>query len=256
MPGILITGGAKRIGAAMARGFAGAGFRVMLHYRASRTEAADLAAELNRDGEICRIVAGDLADPAAVQAVFDAAASWLGRVDVLLNNASNFMNDDVFTLNDATMDAHFAVNLKAPVALAARLAAQEMDGADGLVINMLDNKVLALNPDFFSYTLSKAALHAATEMLAMRFAGAPRVNGIAPSITLISGKQTPENFEKSSRINPLARQVTPEDLVRAALYLWTAKGVTGTVIAVDGGQSLWQLPRDVAFLVKEGYLHG
>ncbi|MFD2174124.1 SDR family oxidoreductase [Rhodobacter lacus] len=256
MPGILITGGAKRIGAAMARGFAGAGFRVMLHYRASAAEAEALAAELNQEHEICRIVQADLEDPAAVQAVFDAAQAWLGRVDVLLNNASNFMNDDVFTLDGATMDAHFAVNLKAPVALAARLAAQDMAGADGLVINMLDNKVLALNPDFFSYTLSKAALLAATEMLAMRFAGAPRVNGIAPSITLISGKQTPENFEKSSRINPLARQVTPEDLVRTALYLWSAKGVTGEVIAVDGGQSLWQLPRDVAFLVKQGYVHG
>ncbi|MBZ4021663.1 hypothetical protein CKO11_04210 [Rhodobacter sp. TJ_12] len=256
MPGILITGGAKRIGAAMARGFADAGFRIMLHYRSSADEAEALAKALNTKGEICRLVQGDLENPADVQAVFDAAADWLGRVNVVLNNASNFMNDDVFTLQDATMDAHFAVNLKAPVALAARLAAQDMGGEDGLVINMLDNKVLALNPDFFSYTLSKAALQAATEMLAMRFAGQPRVNGIAPSITLISGKQTQENFEKSSRINPLKIQVQPEDLVRSALYLWHAKGTTGEVIAVDGGQALWQLPRDVAFLVKQGHVHG
>ena len=90
----------------------------------------------------------------------------------------------------------------------------------------------------------------------MRFGGCPRVNGIAPAITLISGKQTPENFEKSSRINPLGIQVLPADLVRLALYFWDAKGVTGEVIAVDGGQALWQLPRDVAFLVKEGHVHG
>ncbi|WP_169583559.1 SDR family oxidoreductase [Rhodobacter capsulatus] len=256
MPGILITGGAKRIGAEMARGFAARGFRVMLHYNSSATEAEALAAELNHAGEICRLVQGDLADAQAVQRIFDAAQGFLGRVDVLLNNASNFMNDDIFTLSDAKMDAHFAVNLKAPVALAARMAAQEMGGGDALVINMLDNKVLALNPDFFSYTLSKAALHAATEMLAMRFGGCPRVNGIAPAITLISGKQTPENFEKSSRINPLGIQVQPADLLRLALYFWDAKGVTGEVIAVDGGQALWQLPRDVAFLVKEGHVHG
>lgn len=256
MPGILITGGAKRIGAEMARGFAARGFRVMLHYNASATEAEALAAELNQTAEICRLVQGDLQDAAAVQRVFDAAQGFLGRVDVLLNNASNFMNDDIFTLSDAKVDAHFAVNLKAPLALAARMAAQDLGGGDALVLNMLDNKVLALNPDFFSYTLSKAALHAATEMLSMRFGGCPRVNGIAPAITLISGKQTPENFEKSSRINPLGIQVQPADLVRLALYFWDAKGVTGEVIAVDGGQALWQLPRDVAFLVKEGHIHG
>jgi len=256
MPGILITGGAKRIGAEMARGFAAEGFRVMLHYNASATEAEALAAELNRDSEICRLVQADLQDAKAVQGVFDAAQGFLGRVNVLLNNASNFMNDDIFTLSDAKMDAHFAVNLKAPLALAARMAAQDMGGEDALILNMLDNKVLSLNPDFFSYTLSKAALHAATEMLAMRFGGAPRVNGIAPAITLISGKQSQENFEKSSRINPLQRQVQPADLVRTALYFWAAKGVTGEVIPVDGGQVLWHLPRDVAFLVKEGYTHG
>ncbi|PYF09983.1 NAD(P)-dependent dehydrogenase (short-subunit alcohol dehydrogenase family) [Rhodobacter viridis] len=256
MPGILITGGAKRIGAEMARGFAARGFRVVLHYNSSSTEAEALAGELNRTGEICRLVQGDLSDAAAVQRVFDVAEGFLGRVHVLLNNASNFMNDDIFSLSDAKMDAHFAVNLKAPLALAARMAAQDMGGEDALILNMLDNKVLALNPDFFSYTLSKAALHAATEMLAMRFGGCPRVNGIAPAITLISGKQTPENFEKSSRINPLGIQVQPADLVRTALYFWDAKGMTGEVIAVDGGQTLWQLPRDVAFLVKEGYVHG
>lgn len=252
MPGILITGGARRIGAEMARAFAAEGFRVMLHYRASRDEAEALAAELNVAGEVCRLVQGDLERSADVEAIWAAAQGWLGRVNVLLNNASNFMNDDLFTLSDEKFDAHLAVNLKAPVRLAARMAEQEMGGEDCLILNMLDNKVFALNPDFFSYTLSKTALHTATKLLAMRLGGKPRVCGIAPAITLISGKQTPENFEKSSRINPLQRQVTPADLVAAALMLWRVKAMDDQVIAVDAGQSLWQLPRDVAFLVKEG----
>lgn len=256
MPGILITGGARRIGAEMARAFVAEGFRVMLHYRSSGAEAEALAAELNRAGEICRLVQGDLARRADVERIFDTAEGWLGRVNVLLNNASNFMNDDIFNLEDARFDAHLAVNLKAPVYLAARMAAQQMAGEDCLIVNMLDNKVLAPNPDFFSYTLSKTALHSATQLLAMRFGGKPRVNGIAPAITLISGKQTQENFEKSSRINPLQRQVTPADLVAAALYLWHAKGMNEQVLTVDAGQVLWQLPRDVAFLVKEGLVDG
>lgn len=252
MPGILITGGARRIGAEMARAFAAEGFRVMLHYRASRGEAEALAAELNQEAEICRLVQGDLERPDDVEAVWAAAQGWLGRVNVLLNNASNFMNDDLFSLTDAKIDAHMAVNLKAPLRLAAQMAAQDMGGEDALILNMLDNKVFALNPDFFSYTLSKTALFTATKLLAMRLGGAPRVCGIAPAITLISGKQTPENFEKSSRINPLRRQVTPADLVAAALMLWRVKAMDDQVITVDAGQSLAQLPRDVAFLVKEG----
>ncbi len=254
MPGILITGGAKRIGAAMARAFAAAGFRVVVHYNSAQAEAEALAAALNDTGETCRLVQGDLQDPAAVEAVWAAAAGWLGRVNVLLNNASAFLNDDIFTLDPARVAAHFAVNLHAPLALSARMAAQDLGGKDGLIVNMLDNKVFALNPDFFSYTLSKSALASATEMLAMRFGGAPRVCAIAPAITLISGRQSPENFEKSSRINPLERQVTPADLTRAALYLWAAKAMNGQVITVDGGQSLWHLPRDVAFLVKHGHM--
>lgn len=256
MPGILITGGAKRIGAAMARAFAGAGFDVVVHYNGSAPEAAALADEIIASGRKCLTVQGNLQNPAEVEAVWAAAQGFLGRVNLLLNNASAFLNDDIFSLDPAQVEAHFAVNLHAPLALSARMAAQDMGGEDALILNMLDNKVGALNPDFFSYTLSKTALASATEMLAMRFGGAPRVCAIAPAITLISGKQSQANFEKSSRINPLGRQVTPGHLTRAALYLWAAKGVSGQVITVDGGQSLWHLPRDVAFLVKEGVLGG
>ena len=165
------------------------------------------------------------------------------------------MNDDISDLDEPQFDMHFAVNLKAPVYLAQKMY-ENCEGVDDcLIINMLDNKVLALNPDFFTYTISKSALLAATEMLAMRFSGHPRVCGIAPSITLISGKQTPENFEKSSRINPLRRQVTPDEIAETVMFMWNAKSSNGQVITIDGGQTLLELPRDVAFLVKEGLMN-
>lgn len=256
MPGILITGGAKRIGAEMARRFAANGFRVMVHYQTSKAEAEALRDALNAAGDVCRLVQGDLSQRGDVMAVFDAAQDWLGRVDLCLNNASMFRNDDVIGVDAAQFDAHMAVNLKAPVYLAERTAQQDMAAGDCLILNMLDNKVFAINPDFLTYTLSKSALLTATQMLAMRFAGAPRVCGIAPSITLISGKQNAANFQKSARINPLRRRVFPADLADAALHLWQTKGLNGQVITVDGGQSLLQLDRDVAFLAKEGLLDG
>ena len=166
-----------------------------------------------------------------------------------------FVNDDIDAIDDQQFDDHLAVNLKAPVYLGGLMAAQPEPAADRLILNMLDNKCFALNPDFFTYTLSKTALLTATQMMAMRFAGAPRVCGIAPSITLISGKQTPESFEKSARINPLGRRIFPRDLVETAMFIWHSKSYDNQVITVDGGQSLWQLPRDVAFLSKEGLIH-
>ncbi|KMK65621.1 SDR family oxidoreductase [Puniceibacterium sp. IMCC21224] len=255
-PGILITGGAKRIGAEMARRFVREGFRVMVHYQSSQSEAEALRDELNAGGEVCRLVQGDLSRRADVSAVFAAAQDWLGRIDLCLNNASMFRGDDIFGVEEAQFDAHLAVNLKAPVYLAELTATQDMAVGDCLILNMLDNKVFAINPDFFTYTLSKAALLTATEMLAMRFDGAPRVCGIAPSITLISGKQNQANFEKSARVNPLGRRVFPSDLADAAVYLWNAKSSNGQVITIDGGQSLLKLDRDVAYLVKEGLLDG
>jgi len=251
MPNILITGGAKRLGADVARHFAALGWNVVVHYRSSATEAEALAEELNRNRKVCALVQGALDSQRACHAVFDGARAAFGPVDLLLNNASSFVNDDITDLTDASFDTHFEVNLRAPVFLAQAMDAQG-DNAHGLIVNMLDNKLDALNPDFFTYTVSKAALKAATEMLALRFDGRPRVCGIAPSIVLISGKQSHENFVKSSRINPLKRRVSPADIAATVEYLWNDGAANGQIVTLDGGQALWALPRDVAFLVKEG----
>lgn len=255
-PVALVTGAARRLGAAMVRRLVAQGFRVALHYNSSGDEAETLAADLRAAGGTCEVFAGDLAQRGTVERIWDSVAERFGPVSLLVNNASLFRNDDLIGAREADLDAHMAVNLKAPLWLTERLAVQPglPDGA--LVVNMLDNKCLAPNPDFFTYTLSKTALHTATLLGAMRFDGRPRVCGIAPSITLISGKQTQENFEKSARINPLHRRVTPDDICDALMLLWADQSLNGQVLVLDGGQVHWRLDRDVAFLVKEGLADG
>lgn len=248
----LITGGAKRIGAHIARRLAAEGFRLAIHYNASSKDAQALRDELNQNGEICEIFQADLADKADLTRAFIAAREWLGGVRLCINNASLFVNDDLTGITEAAFDAHLAVNVKAPVYLAELVYAQCGGLEDCLIVNMLDNKVFALNPDFFSYTISKQALHSATRLLARKFDGFPRVCGVAPSITLVSGDQTQEEFERTSRINPLHRRVAPEDLAQTIIYMWHEKALDDQIITVDGGQTLMRLPRDVAFLQSKG----
>lgn len=255
-PVALVTGSARRLGAAMVRRLAAEGFRVALHCHGSVAEGEALAAEVRAAGGTCLVVVGDLSRRGEVERVWEATVARLGPVALLVNNASTFRNDDIVGVQEAVFDDHLAVNLKAPLWLTERMATQR-DLPDGaLVVNMLDNKCFAPNPDFFTYTLSKTALHTATTLCAMRFAGRPRVCGIAPSITLISGKQTEENFQKSARINPLRRRVQPDDICDALMALWQSPGLNGEVLVLDGGQALWRLDRDVAFLVKEGLTDG
>ncbi|WOI54935.1 SDR family NAD(P)-dependent oxidoreductase [Palleronia sp. LCG004] len=255
MPHLLVTGGARRIGASVARHFAALGWAVTIHCNRSTDAAQALSDELGRDGHSCAVVQGDLADAGAIDRIFDAALAATGPVDLLLNNASTFSNDDLLDLDEAKFDDHLAVNLKAPVRLSARMADQA-GGGDGLVVNMLDNKVFALNPDFFTYTISKSALLSATRLLAKRLGGRPRVCGIAPSITLVSGAQSEAEFQKTARINPLGRRVFPEDIARTLEYLWREKGLDGHIVTLDGGQSLMELGRDVAFLAQEDGVDG
>jgi NAD(P)-dependent dehydrogenase (short-subunit alcohol dehydrogenase family) len=237
---ILITGGGKRLGAAMARGLAVAGYKVIIHAHHSAAEAEALAAELG-----ARVLLGDLADPETPARLVAEA----GPIGGIINNASRFEFDRPGTATAATMLAHLAPNLIAPVLLAQAFAAQQPVG--GVIINILDQKLSNLNPDFFSYTLSKAALAAATEMMALAFAPAIRVCGIAPGIALPGPKQPPERFEQAWRANPLGRGATPEDIAAAAVFLVRTPSVTGTVITVDGGEHLTHRPRDVAFLAPE-----
>lgn len=256
VPVALVTGSARRLGAAMVRRLAREGFRVALHCHASVHEAEAVAQDVRANGGICEVISGDLSRRAEVERIWDETVARLGPVSLLVNNASTFRNDDILGAQEAVFDDHMAVNLKAPVLLTERLASQPDLPPGALVVNMLDNKCFALNPDFFTYTLSKTALHTATTLCAMRFAGRPRICGIAPSITLISGKQTEANFQKSARINPLQRRVQPHDICEALVTLWRAPALDGQVLVLDGGQVLWRLERDVAFLVKEGLTDG
>jgi NAD(P)-dependent dehydrogenase (short-subunit alcohol dehydrogenase family) len=237
---ILITGGAKRLGAAMARGLVAAGYAVVIHAHESGPEAEALGAELN-----ARVLLGDLSNP-EVPARLVAQAGPLGG---LINNASRFVFDSAATTTAESIQTHMASNLAAPVLLAQAFAAQQPER--GVIINMLDQKLTNLNPDFFAYTLSKAALAAANDMMAQAFAPNIRVCGIAPGLTLPSPKMSPENFERAWRANPLQRGATPEDIAAAAVFIMNTPSMTGVTITVDGGEHLTHRPRDIAFLAPE-----
>ncbi|HUW79420.1 MAG TPA: SDR family oxidoreductase [Acidocella sp.] len=237
---ILITGGARRLGAAMARALAAAGYPVIIHAHQSGPEAEALGAELS-----ARVILGDLGDPVTPARLIEEA----GPLSGLINNASHFVFDNPASTTAEVIASHMAPNLVAPVLLAQAFAAQAP--AQGVIINILDQKLTNLNPDFFAYTLTKAALAAATDMMAQAFAPNIRVCGISPGLTLPGPKQTVQKFERAWRANPLRRGATPEDIAAAALFIITTPSITGTTITVDGGEHLTHRPRDVAFLAPE-----
>jgi len=242
---VLITGGAKRLGAAMARAIAAAGYTVVVHANTSADVAAALAAELGGF-----FVLGDLADADLAAKIIDEAVQKAGPLFGLINNASRFEFDSGRSVSALSVEAHMAPNLVAPVLLTKHFAAR-LTLERGVVINILDQKLANLNPDFFSYTMSKAALAAATEMFAMALAPKIRVCGIAPGLTMKAPKQTEEKFETAWRANPLQRGSTPEDIARAALFILQTPSITGTTIYVDGGEHLMRRSRDVGLLSGE-----
>jgi NAD(P)-dependent dehydrogenase (short-subunit alcohol dehydrogenase family) len=237
---VLITGAGQRLGAAIARAAAAAGYSVVIHARQASAEATALAAELQG-----HVLLGDLADPAVPARLIDEAAQTAGPLYGLVNNASRFVFDSAKTITADSIAAHMAPNLVAPVLLTQAFAARQTL-EHGVVINLLDQKLANLNPDFFSYTLSKAALAAATEMFALALAPRLRVCGIAPGISVAAPEQSQEKFEKAWRANPLQRGSTPEDIARAAVFILQTPSVTGTTLYVDGGEHLMRRPRDVS----------
>lgn len=243
---VLITGAAKRIGATMARTLSAAGWRIIAHYHSSEKEAAALAHGIRQAGGWCETISADLSDRAAIASLISTCAARWGAPDALINNASSFRYDSIATLDAASWDSHLVPNLEAPVFLAQAFA-RALGGRPGCIINMLDHKLAALNPDFFSYTVAKAGLEAATRMLALAFAGRIRACGIAPGITLISGKQTPAGFARAWSSPPLRRSSTPEELAEAARFILSTGALNGQVLVLDGGESLVQRKRDVAF---------
>lgn len=238
---VLITGGARRLGAATARAIAAAGYGVVIHAHNSAEEAQALADELGG-----HVVLGDLADP-ETPARLIAEAAKAGPLCGVVNNASRFEFDQAMSVTAENIAAHAGPNLVAPVLLTRHFAAA-LTLKQGVVINMLDQKLANLNPDFFSYTLSKAALAAATEMFAMALAPRIRVCGIAPGISVPAPKQAQEKFEKAWRANPLQRGSLPEDIARAAVFILETPCMTGTTIYVDGGEHLMRRSRDVGMM--------
>jgi NAD(P)-dependent dehydrogenase (short-subunit alcohol dehydrogenase family) len=246
----LVTGAGKRIGRAIALGLAGAGWDVAVHYRGSEDDARATAREVEALGRRATLLACDLSDEAAVRALLGRAADALGPVGCVVNNASQFDYDSAADFSPALLAAHMQANVSAPILLAQALHAATPAGGQAVVINLLDQKLYNLNPDFLSYTLSKAALHTATTMLAQALAPTVRVVGVAPGLTLVSGEQTDDGFEKAHQATPLGHSSRPQDIVDAVCYLAGARAVTGTTLLVDGGQHLMPLPRDVMFLAK------
>ncbi|NTS63973.1 SDR family oxidoreductase [Sphingomonas sp. HHU CXW] len=235
---VLVTGGAKRLGAAIARAVAGAGHEVVIHYGTSRDEAEALARELDAD-----TVGGDLADTAMLADLF-ARATAGGAIHGLVNSASVFAFDAPDAIDPALAARLHAINCVAPAILTAGLAAQ---GGEGAVVNLLDQKLANPNPDFFSYSLSKFALEGATTMLAQAFAPRVRVNAVSPGLTLPSGDQSAAEFNRVARANLLERPVGAEAVAAAVVYLLEARSVTGQNLFVDCGQRFLARDHDVMF---------
>lgn len=250
-PVVLVTGAARRIGRAIALDLAAHRHDVALHCHKLSAEAQATAAEARALGARVEVFAADLGDEAACRALVPTVAEAFGRLDAVVNNASRFAYDDAASFGHAEMDAHWRVNTAAPILLAHTLHAHlEAREARGCVVNLLDQKLANPNPDYLSYTLSKAALDSATVMLAQALAPRLRVCGVSPGVTLLSGDMSDADFEAAHRMTPLQRSSTPADIAAAVRYLLGAPAVTGTTLLVDGGQHLAAQARDVAFLVR------
>jgi NAD(P)-dependent dehydrogenase (short-subunit alcohol dehydrogenase family) len=234
----LVTGGAQRIGRAIALALARRGYAVAVHARHSRAAADTVVGEIMAAGGTAGVVAADLADHDAVARLVPAAAAAVGPLTLLVNNVAEFEPDEIGRLDRARFDRHLAVNLRAPIFLAEAFAAQAPAGVDASVVNLLDQRVLKPTPRFFSYGLSKSALHVATTTLAQALAPRIRVNAVAPGPTLPSPRQDAAAFARQVHAVPLGRGPGPQEIADAVLYLAGAASVTGVTIAVDGGQHI------------------
>ncbi|MDQ2778034.1 MAG: SDR family oxidoreductase [Pseudomonadota bacterium] len=247
---VLVTGGAARIGRCIAEHLAEQGFAVALHYRSSG-EAADRAvAALHAAGHPARSFAADLTDAAQCEALVPAVVQAFGRIDAIVNNASLFEYDNVESFSVERMESHWRANT-APAILLARALHRH---GGGVVVNLLDQKLWNPNPDYLSYTLSKAALQTATTLLAQALAPTVRVCGVAPGVTLLSGEMSDAEFDASHTMTPLGRSSSPEDVARAVHFLIESPAITGTTLLVDGGQHLQPQDRDVMFAARESAL--
>ena len=264
-PVVLVTGAAKRLGREIALALATGGWRVAVHYRNSEQDAiktvADCAGAWTPPGTFdakqqeaaSAPAAGmfpcDLEDEVAVRALLPAVAAHFGRVDAVVNSASTFEHDSPASFSFAAMEKHLRSNTGAAIILAQALHAHLAGrAATGAVVNLLDQKLWNQNPDFFSYTLSKAALEAANTMLAMALAPLVRVVGVAPGLTLTSHMLSAEQFSALHKLSPLGRSSTPQDVASTVRFALENQSITGTTLLVDGGQHLMRFERDFSLM--------
>jgi NAD(P)-dependent dehydrogenase (short-subunit alcohol dehydrogenase family) len=239
----LVTGAGRRIGRALAVAMSGAGYDIAVHCRRSDVEAESVAQEILETGRRAEVLKADLADEHQTRALVGEAHRTLGPVTLLVNNASVFEDDRIETFSSDSWRAHMEVNVHAPLLLAQSFAAELPEGLTGQIINILDQRVWNPNPQFLTYSLSKATLWTATRTLAQALAPRIRVNAIGPGPTLPSVHQSSETFQAEAANVLLERRAELSDLTGAALYLIDAQSVTGQMIAVDGGQHLgWRTP--------------
>ncbi len=234
----LVTGAANRLGAAMARSLAAAGYAVVIQHRSGADEARALAAEIRTARGEAGTLKADLTSRAQRAGRGGRAATLFGPLTLLVNNASSFEPDSLADLDEALWDRHLAIHLEAPAFLSRDFARQLPDGAQGNIVNIIDERVLHLTPNYFSYTLSKAALWTMTQTMAQSLAPRIRVNAIGPGPTLREKGQSEAAFQRSQAAAPLGYAADAEDVTNALLYLLGAKSVTGQMIAVDGGKHL------------------
>ncbi len=252
----LVTGAARRLGREIALDLAAHGFDIAVHYRGEPEDAHDTVAELQALGAAAHAFHADLSDEAACCALLPQVVAHFGRVDAVVNNAAMFEYDAPASFSHAAMDLHWKANTAPAILLAQALhdhhaAHRGANEPTACVVNLIDQKLWNPNPDYFSYTLSKAALEAASVMLAQALAPRVRVCGVAPGVTMPSGPMTAAEFEQAHTLTPLRRSSTPADIARTVRFLIDSPAITGTTLLVDGGQHLQGQPRDVMFLAKQ-----
>jgi NAD(P)-dependent dehydrogenase (short-subunit alcohol dehydrogenase family) len=249
---VLVTGAARRLGREIALGLAAAGWQVAVHFRGSADDAIKTVADcdqLVRASGSSDAFQADLADEAAVRDLLPRVVQRFGSVDAVVNNASLFEHDGTDSFGYASMVAHMKSNAGPAILLAQALHAHVAGrNATGAVVNMLDQKLWNQNPDFISYTLSKAALEAATTMLALGLAPQLRVVGVAPGLTLTSHLLPEEKFRQLHKLSPLGRSSTPQDVVSTVRFALENQSITGTTLLVDGGQHLMKFGRDFSLM--------
>ena len=248
-PVVLVTGAARRLGRELALALAAGGWQVAVHYRSSIEDATKTVADCARISGAGAAFSCDLSEESAVRDLVPRVVTHFGRLDAVVNSASTFEHDSAASFSFSAMEKHLRSNTGAAILLAQALHSHVSEGGRrGAVVNLLDQKLWNQNPDFFSYTLSKAALEAANTMLAMALAPQVRVVGVAPGLTLTSHMLSAAQFEALHKLSPLGRSSTPEDVAGAVKFALENQSITGTTLLVDGGQHLMKFERDFSLM--------